>query len=436
LELSSSFNSFNKFTYSSLSHILPKNMKNVNAKIYFYFLLGLIFLRPSLDILSQIEFQIHSSLPSFNPNIIIGGLIFLFCAIFSLKNLKFVYSTPLFHPIFLFLGLSFFSIFYSINTFDSLREFIRLATIFLLYFLAYKLVEDKKDWFLLLKIILISYLLPAFFALIQFTFRLGLPDEFGGFQRIYGTFAHPNPFAFYTFFILGLVLSLSLSGKYFWERSSKDSPWSDNPKILWLATGLLTFLLFATYTRSALACFFIFILVFGIFRYRKILLAGLSLFLIAYFFSDIFQQRFWELITLDPYGSVVWRLRLWRDMVPFSLWQPWLGYGLGTFTSLVEFYRGFTWGSLEAHNDYLKIFIENGIFGLITYFWLIIGLLFYLLRIFKKTIGQEKILSLGILVISLSLFIASLFDNVLRGTALQWNLWILLGGWLKINSLR
>ncbi len=68
--------------------------------------------------------------------------------------------------------------------------------------------------------------------------------------------------------------------------------------------------------------------------------------------------------------------------MPISLWQPWFGYGIGTFNSLVEFYRGFEWGSLEAHNDYLKIFVENGIAGLVSYISLILGLLFYLFRIF------------------------------------------------------
>jgi len=105
------------------------------------------------------------------------------------------------------------SIFYSIDTFTSIREFIRIATIFLLYFLAYKLIEDKKDFYLLLKIILISYIIPAIVGLIQFFNNSGMTDDFGGFQRIYGTFAHPNLFAFYTFFILGLLISLLLTSQ-------------------------------------------------------------------------------------------------------------------------------------------------------------------------------------------------------------------------------
>jgi len=404
-------------------------MKKVNNKIRrktFYFLLSLILLRPSLDIFSQVEFKIHSSLPIFNINVIIGGLVFFICLIFFIKNLKNIYSTPLFYPISLFLILSFASIFYSIDSFNSIREFIRIITIFLLYFMSYQLIKNKEDFWLLIKVILMSYILPGIFALIQLIFGLGLPDDFGGFKRIYGTFAHPNPFAFYTFFILGLALALTLSKIRFEISRSFIYSWS--------LIAVLTFILFATRTRSAIACLFIFIIIFGIFKYRQILLVGLLLFFFAYFFSEIFQQRLWELVALDPYSSIVWRFRLWQDIVPVSMWQPWFGYGTGTFTNLVEFYRGFRWGSLEAHNDYLKIFVENGILGLITYFWLIISLLFYLFKIFRKTINQDKILTLGILVICLSLFAASFFDNIFRETALQWNLWILLAGWLKIQS--
>ena len=230
----------------------------------------------------------------------------------------------------------------------------------------------------------------------------------------------------FTFFILGLTLSILLN-------SLNNKPLIFNKKILIIFIGISTFLLFFTYTRSALACLVFFILIFGFLKYRKMLLIGALLFLTTYFLSDIFRERIWDLISLDPYGSIVWRFRLWMDVLPLSLWQPWLGYGLGAFEKLIEFYRGFSLGSLEAHNDYLKIFVENGILGLTTYFWLIIALLFKLFKILRKNINQEKIFSLGILVICISLFMASFFDNILRTTALQWNLWILLGSWFKIN---
>lgn len=399
-------------------------MKNVNrktSKSWFYLLLGLIVLRPSLDIFSQQEFQPYSQFPPISLNIIFGGLIFLIGFVFLIKNLKHVFKIHLFYPISAFLGLIFFSIFYSSDPVISTREFIRLSSIFFLYFTAYLTIKHRDDFKLLLKFILASYILPGGIALSQLFFGQGLLDQFGGFERIYGTFAHPNLFAFYTFFIFGLMLCLALKKK-------------TNNTHLWLAVAVITFLLLATYTRSAMACLAIFIILFGIFKYKKLLLAGSILFLGLYLFSDIFQQRLWELISLDPYGSVVWRFRLWQDIIPISLWHPWLGRGAGTFSSLVEYYRGFSFGSLDAHNDYLKIFVENGLAGLAAYVWLIIYLVIYLFKIFKKAVTNDKVLALGILMISISLFAASFFDNILRTTALQWNFWILIAAWLKIKK--
>lgn len=406
-----------------------KKVKKNNQKKLFYFLLGLVLLRPSLNIIGHQEIQLYESLPSFNINALVGGAVFLITLLFFVCNIWKIREIPLFWPIFIFVALSFSSLFYSIDGSESIREFVRIATIFLLYFFAYKLIQNEKDWNLLLKFILISYIFPGIIAFIQLVSGKGLPDEFGGFNRVYGTFEHPNPFAFYTFFVLGLIIALILSQK-------KEIVAKLDKKKLWIMASPLIFLLFATYTRSAMACLLIFLFVLGILKYKKILLGTLFVFLSAYFLSDVFQQRLLEMFTLDPYGSIVWRLRLWKDLIPISLWHPWFGYGTGTFNGLVEFYRGFDWGSLEAHNDYLKIFVENGIVGLLSYLFLILSLLFYLFKIFKKTVEENKTLALSILVITISLFIISFFDNILRTTALQWNFWILLGGWLKIASFK
>ncbi|PIW74813.1 MAG: hypothetical protein CO003_00680, partial [Candidatus Portnoybacteria bacterium CG_4_8_14_3_um_filter_44_15] len=70
---------------------------------------------------------------------------------------------------------------------------------------------------------------------------------------------------------------------------------------------------------------------------------------------------------------------------------------------------------------------------LAAYFLLIFGTISRLVKIFKKAPANRKILALGILSVFTVLFIISFFDNVLRVTALQWNLWLLIAAWLKIN---
>ncbi|PJA63947.1 MAG: hypothetical protein CO160_01265 [Candidatus Portnoybacteria bacterium CG_4_9_14_3_um_filter_43_11] len=404
-------------------------MEKVNRKLtkkLFYFLAFLAAIRPSFDIFSQYEFRIWPDLPAININTVLGGLVFLVGIVFVIKNLRQISKNPLVYPILLFLGLSFLSIFYSIGALESAKEFIRISSIFLLYFIFYRLIQDEKDFNFLVKAIFISYLIPAFFAIFQFFFQRGLPDDFGGFNRIYGTFAHPNPFAFYTFFILAIAFSFLLVKKEETKSWLKDNPY------LWAVFALALFLL-ATYTRTALASFFIFIVIFGLFKYKRVLLAAVGFFILGYLFSDVLRQRIWELAAFDPYGSVVWRLHLWKDMIPVALWRPWFGSGLNTFEKLTEFYRGFKLGSLEAHNDFLKTFVENGLIGLAAYFLLIFGTISRLVKIFKKAPANRKILALGILSVFTVLFIISFFDNVLRVTALQWNLWLLIAAWLKIN---
>ncbi len=408
---------------------VKERLKKSQKRPLFYFLLGLILIRPSLDFFSQFEFQLHSTLPYLNFNALLGGIVFVIGSIFLISNLKKTLKTPLFWPISAFLLIALTSIFYSYNPFISAQEFIRIASIFLLYFMAYRLTIDKKDWLLIVGFILASYLVPALFAFAQQIFGLGMPDQFGGFQRIFGTFAHPNLFAFYSFFILGLAISffLSLAG----PKSEPIANWNKNLILAFVLTS--GGLLFFTYTRSAYAAFLIFILIIGLVRYRKLLLISALVFLLAYFLSEVFQERFWQLLSLDPYGSIVWRFRLWQDILPIALWQPWFGYGLGVFNDLTEYFRGYTFGSLDAHNDYLKILTENGLIGLAAYLWIILTAFYYLLKIcFNSKIS--KTIGIGILAIMVSLFAASSFDNILRTTALQWNFWILIASWLNLNK--
>ncbi len=406
-----------------------QKLKKAQQRPLFYFLLGLILIRPCLDFFSQFEFKLHSTLPYLNVNTILGSLVFIIGAIFFLANLKNLFKAPLFWPIIAFLSVIFISIFYSYNSLISLQEFIRISSIFLIYFMAYKLTTNKKDWYLIISFILLSYIIPALFAFIQQVFGLGMPDQFGGFKRIFGTFAHPNLFAFYSFFILGLAISFLLAFK---KIESED-------KIGWSKLQMLFFifvaggLLFFTYTRSAYAAFLIFILIIGLIRYKKMLLIGVLCFFAAYLLSEVFQERLWNLISLDPYGSIIWRFRLWKDVLPIAFWQPWLGHGIGVFNYLVEYLRGYSFGSLDAHNDYLKIMTETGLIGLSIYLWLFLGTLQKLLKTCLNS-KISKTMGIGILAIFISLIAASSFDNILRTTALQWNLWILIASWLKINQ--
>jgi O-antigen ligase len=67
--------------------------------------------------------------------------------------------------------------------------------------------------------------------------------------------------------------------------------------------------------------------------------------------------------------SVHWRIHHWYYLSILALEQPWIGYGPGQVTLYSPF-------SLEAHSQFVEIFFETGMVGLISFavFWFSIPL--------------------------------------------------------------
>jgi O-antigen ligase len=84
-------------------------------------------------------------------------------------------------------------------------------------------------------------------------------------------------------------------------------------------------------------------------------------------------------------GSNVGRLEMWQQAGLAGLEHPWQGVGLGNYSLLVDPDFGYR-NPITAHNLYLDIFSEIGIFALIVWLVLIlgtIGQLFWQIRITK-----------------------------------------------------
>ena len=67
------------------------------------------------------------------------------------------------------------------------------------------------------------------------------------------------------------------------------------------------------------------------------------------------------------------RLLIAKDSWPMIKERPWLGWGLGTFTTVYPRYRSF-YGNFfvnNAHNDYLQVLVETGVLGLGLVVWFI-----------------------------------------------------------------
>ncbi len=392
----------------------------------------------------------------------LGGALGIFVLILGLywffKKRKEILKIPHLWVILLFLivGLINIPLLSPLIKMKSFTEWIRIASFFTVYFLISNISATKKEQLgdikqnkkknnIFLKVILASAVLPALAGFWQIFRRIGLEDE-AGFIRIYGTFAHPNPFSYFLVVVLILLIC------FFINTNSK----TEKKYYLFSIILGITLLIF-TYSRGAWAAFLIALFLFGFLKYRKQLflgsiIFGLFLFFLLfinnwlyrnYNFSLLYSfaptRRLAETLKWHPYtSSLLWRLELWEDMKDAFWERPFFGQGLGTFEEEALKRRGPYSGSLEAHNDYLRITVELGIIGLISYLLLILVFLGNIIILYKKTTDESfKTFCLGFLTLFISLFLISFGENILRNTIVQWCFWlwagVIFGNYQKVN---
>lgn len=381
-------------------------------------LLLLILIRPTLDI-----FTAHSIISLGGRSLNIASFLAIMSIFFTifivLFNFKKLNRIPLKFPISIFVLITLASILYSTNFSTSLIEWLRILSIFALYVSSFILIRDFSNFRKLLYTIILSTLIPGLVAFYQFLNEAGmtLVDE-GISNRIFGTFAHPNLFAYYLTIPLALTIFISIN-------KEKDA----SHKLFPILFSIPIFaLLMLTYTRGAWLVFLISISILGFLKYRKILLGILLGVILVYFIFPPLHSRVNDLFAYKPGNSVQWRINLWKDGLQYFKEKPLGGHGIGTANQIILERRGPEMGSSDPHNDYLKVIIENGILGIISYLIIIISLLTTLLWKFVKSSSiEEKNLHLLFISITVALYLMSFADNILRNTALQWVFWILLG---------
>lgn len=315
------------------------------------------------------------------------------------------------------------SLFWSFAPSSSLVELARLASFLISFILGLGLIKDNKDLTDLIKVIIFSAFIPLAVAAWQFLNHSGLIE--GEQNRLLATFAHPNMLAFFLTLVITLAVFIGLNLK----KTRVEMYW------YWLLALVFTITLFFTYTRGAYLVLLALIFIVGALKFRKFLLLALVFIFVLYFASSTISDRFNSIFQSDPYGSISWRVSLWRDEVSYIKREPLKGYGVGLASTVIAQNRDWRLGSNEPHNDFLRLAIDSGIIGLSLYLILIANLLWQLKdNYFRTTAPRLKMINLFILALALSLYALSFGDNILNDSALQWSWWALLGGLIAVQS--
>lgn len=436
------------FTHASFVLVIFASLALVFAGIAAVSLSGalalLVAIRPSLDIFSEYTLVLARWLPSIN---VAGGIALVVIGVsvgILLTRLSQLQRLPLRLPIALVMGMAVVGLpFGELGT--GLAETVRLATFFIVYAVVFVLVRTERDMYRVFGLMLASSAIPALVGAVEYLTGRGIYTNPGFDNRIMATFGHPNVFAYFLVIMLAVASMLWL--RYHTEWTVRTS------RLFRMYVAILGGLLIATYTRGAWIAAFVVLGTFAWRHYRTRALVGaglgvglglvlltMSSFLNLYTPAELpnferipVYERVTDLFEGNVSDSVLWRIRMWKDMWGYAWESPWIGEGTGQVKEAVESVRGVALGSLEVHNDYLRIFVEWGLIG-VGVSLVSLGLLIRAL-IGRFRAWPHPVLALS-LALTLGLCIAAGWDNILRQTANMWLFFGMLGAILKWYEIR
>lgn len=365
----------------------------------FRILLSLIILRPFI-----------SSLAFPYLNCIYSGLFLIFLGVWLTckKDLSPKEIQGLKYSLILFSLTLIVSVFFSINKFNGLKEVYKYITGMLLFLVVVSLNTDRK--IRVIRAIVLSSLIISILAIYQYFFGFrhilnylaqeGIADsstlDHIVHKRIFYPFVTPNILAGY----LAMTIPLALI--------QKDKIWLILPMFL---TLILT---------KSLGAFLSLFLGIGLYLCLKRDMGSKKYFVLgtlaaSFIFIFIFRQMPTKAHLL-PLFSLTQRLNYWQDTLKVIKTHPFVGVGLGNFNLASSRY---------AHNSYLQLWAETGIFGLVSFGWLIYSVIRAAIK--KIDTSPHNIQSISLITACVIFLIHNLleFSLFLPEVSLVW--WVILG---------
>jgi O-antigen ligase len=267
----------------------------------------------------------------------------------------------------------------------SLKEISKWVEVLIVVLVGAQYIRTRRQIWTLVVILCLAAISQAFFGYLQVFFNLG-PESFirDTSLRVYGTFGQPNPYAGYINMTLTITLALTLLG----------SNWKTHI-LAGFTTILLAVALYLTQSRGgemALAVALLFIVTLGMPQLRVVMRAGAIgvLAVIGAYFGGLVPTRLLSPV-LKTLGlatislatpnkadfSTAERLAHWIAGANMFLDHPLFGVGIGNYSTAYPqyFITIFLTPLGHAHNYYINIAAEAGMFGLI-------GLLAFLVAAF------------------------------------------------------
>jgi O-antigen ligase len=337
----------------------------------------------------------------------------------------------------IFLGLSGVSLAYAPGFIASLKIFLIYVSYAAMFVLGLALVKSERDFGKWIKAVVLSSLIPVAYGIlslaiggngVRFSIQEGL--------RLQSTFPHPNTLAPY------LVLVITICFYLFRTKSQLVSQvfLKTIPFYILLLLGLVLM----TKTRSAWVACYLFFGLYALFYERKYLVVIILAPFFALLIPDV-QERVFDLMRDNDFGangygrlnSYAWRKQIWTNAISWMTAPHYiLGYGVSSFIHYsTEFGMANAFErqkfEINAHSVYVQMFFELGIFGVISFIYLIYAHIKTLMSVYSK----NKLLIFTVIVLLVEFLFESYSDNMMDYLIFNWYLWFVVGLTLSYVSL-
>lgn len=308
----------------------------------------------------------------------------------------------------------------------SFYNYYHLVEMYLLaYLLTGQLVRNEEQLRLIVEALAASAILVVAYGFYQFAFGIDTGqmkwvdgDAFPELKkRVFSTWENPNILAGYLNEVICFVFAFFMAVK---ERLGR----------IFLGGALLALVacLGMTYARGAFLAIAVVIGVYGLLRDRRVLAVEIVAIMLALTLDPLLMDRLTSALLAADTSSEM-RLALWESTVDMIFDHSLLGIGWGAYWLVYPQYDFYINDAavkiVHAHNMYLNLAAEIGIFGALAYFWTFFGTLGIALRRgaatpFVRTFRTGAALAL------LSVALGGLTDDVVFNMPTSMLLWMLL----------
>lgn len=281
------------------------------------------------------------------------------------------------------------------------RHALRLCEALVLYILVFEVFRSRKEFTAMLTAIVLSLAVPCTLAVWQWVHKTGIWD--GRYHRVQSTFTDPNHFAYYIVVCMSAIFVLWL-----FKKSAAGKLFA------WVMACFCLPALYFSFSRMAWAAMVLVSVVFFMLRPNRPTVLFLIFFFGILFFTPDFTARLANLFNLRegqlPASDFFWRIHHWRSMLPLIIKAPFFGCGLGVSLARTSEMYGL---EIFPHNDYLKVAVEIGIVGLISYVWMLFIFFRSGIRVYRQAKDSFlKVFSASFIALMASWFAVSMFIDM------------------------